>query len=191
MGEVAVSNDAQRLALQRVSEGPTAERTWRWFSSEFASGEQWDPHPDGGEPVAALSLRLLHWRLRRFDSGYNLALDLAHLPRALAPADALWQPLHRSAELQVGLLSVHQGHLAALPLEPLGDTAMLAVSGVVRLERSVANGTCTARRLEPGEFVRCTGPRDALGLEAASVVAVLLVVLPGVPDPALRRSITG
>jgi hypothetical protein len=172
-----LNEEADRLGLREIPEPSSAASIWQWFVDEFEGTGAWSPAEPGGEPMAALTLRLLHWRLRRFDSGYNLALDLAHLPRALAPADALWQPLYRSAGLAAGLLSVHQGHRAELPEEPRGDTVLLNVSGVVTIADD-ADPRCAGRRLEPGAFACCREPRARLGLEAASVVAVLLVVLP-------------
>lgn len=176
-----------------IRDGDEEEGSSRILGQFIEEVRAWRLGPDGEEPsdtLLHLSLRLLHWRLKRSASAYRLALEAARLPKVTEGEGWHRQTLVESDGLQLGLVTIFSGGVVPLGAEqPARHTMSLVVSGDVSLQRLPLLDLCTddaeaevfldsRQAFAPGEIVSCT-PAQALThrLEASTDQAVLLEAL--------------
>lgn len=189
--------DEQHMHADRF-EGANPQVIWQWFSEELAAwrrAEAGDAHADR---LAQLALRLLHSRLRRSRSGYAVALEAAHLPRALCDKDWVWHPLYENEALRAGLMSIYDDQPVPLHDHPGADCLQLVVYGRVRLARyGVVERDEEGRVMLAREALHEVNSGDTvllrreiggvLGLISAAPHSVVLSIITP-PYPELRRS---
>lgn len=181
--------------LRLIEGGDGAEDASRILGQFTEEVQAWRLTHDAEEPsdtLLHLSLRLLHWRLKRSATAYRLALEAARLPRVAQGEDWHRQVLIESEDLRLSLLTVFAGKAAPVGEEqPPRHNMSLIVAGGVSLQRLPLLDLCTDdaeaeifkdahEDFAPGEIVSCT-PAQALThrLEAGAEQAVLLEAMLG------------
>lgn len=173
-----------------IDGGEEAEDSSRILGQFLEEVGAWRLGHEGEAPADSLlhlSLRLLHWRLKRSATAYRLALEAARLPRVSPGEDWHRQVLIESDDMRLGLVTVHPGKAIALGEEgPPRYNMSLVVSGGISLQRVPLLDLCTddaeieifkdsRQDFGPGEIVNCS-PQQALThrLEATAEPTVIL-----------------